>query len=84
MKIHLNRKTLLAALMSAAVFSTALPVQAQTKREIKVSHSAQGVMSSELHMAAWVFSNYVKENSDTLTVRIYPNNALGEERAVYE
>ncbi len=84
MKIHLNRKALLAALMSAAVFSTALAAQAQTKREIKVSHSAQGVMSSELHMAAWVFSNYIKENSDTLTVRIYPNNALGEERAVYE
>lgn len=84
MKIRFKKKVLLAALMSAAVFSAAFSVQAQTKREIKVSHSAQGVMSSELHMAAWVFSNYVKENSDTLTVRLYPNNALGEERAVYE
>lgn len=83
-KIRIKKKTLLAALTSVALMAAATVAQAQTKREIKVSHSAQGVMSSELHMAAWVFSNYIKENSDTLTVRIYPNNALGEERAVYE
>ncbi len=84
MAISFNKKNLVAALVSAAALSTAFTVQAQTKREIKVSHSAQGVMSSELHMAAWVFSNYVQEHSDTLSVRLYPNNALGEERAVYE
>lgn len=84
MKIRLKKSALLAAFVSAAVLAMTLPAQAQTKREIKVSHSAQGVVSSELHMAAWVFRNYVQDNSDTLSVRIYPNNALGEERAVYE
>ncbi|PLC48225.1 hypothetical protein CR159_19320 [Pollutimonas subterranea] len=84
MKIRFQKKSLSAALIAAAVFSATFSVHAQTKREIKISHSAQGVMSSELHTAAWVFGNYIKDNSDTLTVRIYPNNALGEERAVYE
>jgi len=72
------------AMLGAAAIACAVPVQAQAKREIKVSHSAPGSVSSELHMAAWVFRDYVQENSDTLSVRIYPANALGEERAVYE
>lgn len=73
-----------AALLGAAAMGCVFAAQAQTKREIKISHSAPGVMASELHTAAWIFRSYVQDNSDTLSVRIYPANALGEERAVYE
>ncbi len=78
------RRTGVAALLGAIAVALALPVQAQAKRELKISHSAPGVPSSELHMAAWVFSNYVNEHSSTVSAKIYPANALGEERAVYE
>ena len=52
--------------------------------ELKLSHSHQADMSSEIQTAAWVFKNWVNENSDTLKVKIYAANELGEERAVYE
>ncbi|MEI2416685.1 TRAP transporter substrate-binding protein [Orrella sp. JC864] len=59
-------------------------VHAQKKREIKVSHAQAASLESELQIAAWIFRTYVNENSDTLSVRIFPNNALGDERSVYE
>ncbi|NYT77139.1 TRAP transporter substrate-binding protein [Alcaligenaceae bacterium] len=73
-----------ALLGTALALALSLPGQAQTVRELKISHSAPGTSESELHMAAWVFSSYINENSDTLKAKIYPSNALGEERAVYE
>ncbi|HWK72374.1 MAG TPA: TRAP transporter substrate-binding protein [Burkholderiaceae bacterium] len=83
--IHtLGRRAGLASVLGALALALSFPVQSQAKREFKISHSAPGVPSSELHMAAWVFSHYVNEHSDTMSAKIYPANALGEERAVYE
>ena len=54
------------------------------KRAIKVSHCLQADFSSELHTAAWIFQQWVNDHSETLEVRIYASNALGQERDVYE
>jgi len=35
-------------------------------------------------MAAWIFQKWIEDQSDTLTVKIYPSNTLGQEREVYE
>lgn len=52
---------------------------------IRLSHSHQAdAEASEIHFAATTFKEYVEENSDTLEVRIFAANALGEEREVYE
>ena len=56
---------------------------AETK-VIKLSHSHQADFASEIHTAAWIFQKWVHDNSDTLEVKIYAANALGEERDVYE
>lgn len=82
--IMFRKRLGLAACFMAASVALPLSGYAQSTKELKISHSAPGVTSSELHMASWVFSNYVNENSDTLSAKIYPANALGEERAVYE
>jgi len=42
------------ALAAAAVFAAA-PVAAQTKKQIKLAHSSQASLDSELHQAATVF-----------------------------
>lgn len=65
----------------SAAEPAAAPVQ---KKAIKLSHSHQASDASEIHTAAVVFRDYVNENSDTLEVKIYAANALGEERVVYE
>ena len=52
--------------------------------ELRLSHSAQANFDAELHTAAWIFQQYLEETSDTVEVTIYPNNALGQEREVYE
>ena len=54
------------------------------KKVIKLSHSHQADFASEIHTAAWIFQKWIEDNSDTLEVKIYAANALGEERAVYE
>lgn len=54
------------------------------KKIIKLAHTHQGDFASEIHTAAWIFQKWVNENSNTLEVKIYPNNALGQERDVYE
>ena len=69
--------------VGAAAAAMASSAWAQTK-ELKLSHSHQPSMASEIQTAAWVFKNWVNENSETLEVKIYAANALGEERAVYE
>jgi TRAP-type transport system periplasmic protein len=54
------------------------------KKVIKLSHSHQADFASEIHTAAWIFQKWIADNSDTLEVKIYAANALGEEREVYE
>lgn len=58
--------------------------QAQQKKEIKLSHSAQASSEAELHTAALTFEEEIAKRSPTLGVKIYANNALGQERDVYE
>ena len=73
---------ILAVLVAVALISTTPAIAA--KKLIKLSHSHQADFASEIHTAAWVFQTWVEDNSDTLEVKIYAANALGEERAVYE
>src|SRR5690625_1463860 len=79
-----STKKLLPFVIAAALSGGASMAQADTEKELKIAHSAQGNVTSELHMVGWVFKHYLEENSDTLSARIYPNSALGDERAVYE
>jgi len=59
-------------------------VNVPEKKIIRLSHSHQASFSSELHLTAWVFKNYIESQSESIEVRIYPGNALGQEREVYE
>lgn len=74
---------LVAALFSATLLASPA-VHAQAKKELKIAHSAQGDVSSELHMVGWVFSNYLRDYSDSVSARVYPTSSLGDERSVYE
>jgi tripartite ATP-independent transporter DctP family solute receptor len=56
----------------------------QEKTIIRLSHSHPETFSSELHMTAWLFKQFVEEFSDELEVKIYAANALGQEREIYE
>lgn len=79
------KKLLLILLLSIFVtFAFSMFAIAADKRVIKLSHSHQAGMSSEIHTAATIFRDYVNENSATLEVKIYAANILGEEREVYE
>lgn len=71
------------ALFVGLVLATTSPALA-AKKVIKLSHSHQADFASEIHTAAWIFQKWIEDNSDTLEVKIYAANALGEERAVYE
>jgi tripartite ATP-independent transporter DctP family solute receptor len=73
----------LLALAAAAMFAAA-PVAAQTKKQIKLAHSSQASLDSELHQAATVFEQEIAKTAPTLEVKIYAANALGQERDVYE
>ena len=73
----------LTALAAAALLAVA-PVSAQTKKQIKLSHSSQASPDSELHQAATVFEQEIAKTAPTLEVKIYAANALGQERDVYE
>ncbi|MCO5066575.1 MAG: TRAP transporter substrate-binding protein [Rhizobiaceae bacterium] len=65
----------------AAVLATSISAQAV---ELKLSHSSQASLASELHTSAWLFQNYMREFGPDFSVTIYPNNQLGQEREVYE
>jgi len=54
------------------------------KKVIRLSHSHPANYASELHLTAWVFKHYVESQSENIEVKIYPVNALGQEREVYE
>jgi tripartite ATP-independent transporter DctP family solute receptor len=58
--------------------------EAQNKKQVKISHATAADLGNDNHMVAWIMMNYINENSDTLEARVYPSNALGEERAVVE
>jgi tripartite ATP-independent transporter DctP family solute receptor len=88
------KKLLVCVLLLAFVASVALASGEQEASSgggegenvvIRLSHSHQAdPESSEIHFAATTFKEYVEDNSDTLEVRIFAANALGEEREVYE
>lgn len=54
------------------------------KKTIRLSHSHPANYSSELHLTAWVFKQYIESQSENIEVKIYTGNALGQEREVYE
>jgi len=54
------------------------------KTIIRVSHSHPETFSSELHMTAWLFKQFLEYFSNELEVKIYASNALGQEREIYE
>ncbi|HEC41759.1 MAG TPA: TRAP transporter substrate-binding protein [Bacteroides sp.] len=56
----------------------------ESKTIIRLSHSHPETFSSELHMTAWLFKQFVEEFSDELEVKIYGANALGQEREIIE
>jgi tripartite ATP-independent transporter DctP family solute receptor len=70
--------------LAASLVFTVGDARAQEKREIKLSHSHQPSTDSEIHTSAQIFESFVEAASETLDVQIYPNNALGDERTVYE
>ncbi|CAM4011039.1 C4-dicarboxylate ABC transporter substrate-binding protein [Bordetella tumbae] len=82
--LSFRAKPLFAALLSTMVVALAPTAHAQAKKEWKISHSAHGDVTSEHHLVAWVFKSYLADHSDTLSARIYPTSALGDERAVFE
>lgn len=54
------------------------------KKIIRVSYDDPVDFTSEIHMTAWIFQQYVNDNSKTLEVKLYGSGALGHEREVYE
>jgi len=75
----------LAVCVAAALAVTVLPdAAAQTKKQVKISHATAADVSNDNHMVSWIIASYINSNSDTLEARIYPANALGEERTVVE
>jgi tripartite ATP-independent transporter DctP family solute receptor len=83
MKKAFGFTVLIVGLTLALALAPSSPASA-AKKVIKLSHSHQPDFASEIHTAAWVFQKWIEDNSDTLEVKIYAANALGEERAVYE
>ena len=79
---HLLR--LVVATVTAAALALSPGVLAQAKKQVKISHATAADVGNDNHMVAWIIANYINSNSDTLEARIYPANALGEERAVIE
>ncbi|MGB3815177.1 MAG: TRAP transporter substrate-binding protein [Shinella sp.] len=52
--------------------------------ELKLAHSHQDSMESEIHVASWLFQKYAQDFGTNFSVTIHPNNQLGQEREVYE
>jgi tripartite ATP-independent transporter DctP family solute receptor len=79
----LLRKLALCLTLTAAS-ALATTAVAQTRKQVKISHATAADVANDNHMVSWIIANYINSNSDTLEARIYPANALGEERAVVE
>jgi tripartite ATP-independent transporter DctP family solute receptor len=73
-----------AGIAMVAALALAAGADAQTKKQVKISHATAGDVANDNHMTAWIIASYINSNSDTLEARIYPANQLGEERAVVE
>ena len=72
------------ALAVALCLSGCRQPQTAAKRVVRLCYSHPADFSSEIHTAAWIFQKYINDNSSSLEVKLYPANALGEERDVYE
>ncbi|MCW5655818.1 TRAP transporter substrate-binding protein [Hydrogenophaga sp.] len=82
LRIRLSRRPLLVAAAAAALLGTALPALAQNIT-LKASHSAAPTEPFQVGMAD--FARRVKEGTNgRVTVNIFPNNQLGNEREVTE
>jgi len=79
-----KRLMFIVLVLAAIVLLVASSPALAAKKLIKLSHSHQADFASEIHTAAWIFQKWIEDNSDTLEVKIYAANQLGEERAVYE
>lgn len=84
LSLSFRAKPLIAALLCTLAVAVAPAAHAQAKKEWKIAHSAHGDITSEHHVVAWAFKNYLADHSDTLSARIYPTGTLGDERAVFE
>ncbi|MDQ2081258.1 TRAP transporter substrate-binding protein [Xanthobacteraceae bacterium Astr-EGSB] len=71
-------------LAAAAGLSLAMSAAGAFAKDITVSYSHQANFDSEIHTAAWVFQKYAEEKLPGLTIKLYGNNQLGQERDVYE
>lgn len=80
----LRMKPLLSLLLSTIMVTATSAAYAQEKKEWKIAHVGPGNVTSEHHLAGWAFKNYLTDHSDTLSARLYPSSALGDERAVFE
>lgn len=81
MKSNLLKLTLVAAACAAI----SVPAYSQDdKTMIRITHAAANDIGTDQQMLAWTFANYVNDNSNTLEVKIFPNNQLGETREVLE
>ena len=56
----------------------------QEPEKLRLSHSHQAVADSEIHATAVAFADYLSDHDAAIDVQIYANNALGQEREVYE
>lgn len=84
MRIH-TRALIAVALAAAVLTGAGCAPPPGGKKIIRLCHSHKAdPVGDELHFAATVFRDYVNARSDTLEVRIYAGNALGEERTVCE
>ena len=79
-----KRMVFMVSVLATVVLLVASSPALAAKKLIKLSHSHQADFASEIHTAAWIFQKWIEDNSDTLEVKIYAANQLGEERAVYE
>ena len=73
-----------AGLLAIVALSFPLIAAGQAKKQVKISHATAADVANDNHMVSWIIANYINSNSDTLEAKIYPANALGEERAVVE
>lgn len=51
---------------------------------LRIAHTHPASPDSEIHSSAQMFKEHVEANTETLGVRIYDSNKLGDEREVYE
>lgn len=58
--------------------------EALKRKVIKLSYDDPVDFESEIHLTAWIFQQYINDNSKSLEVKLYGSGSLGHEREVYE